>query len=149
MFFVNSMKKFSPLKITRPKEKTSVKDCGTCAALCCHDLSVEIKRPRTKDEIEDYKWRLHYDTVGIYIRNMRWHMIVKGRCQYLDEKNLCTIYDRRDEVCREHMPPDCERFEGWYDVLFTKPEEMEAYLDKSKKKKKKKSKPPAKRRRSK
>jgi Fe-S-cluster containining protein len=130
------MKKFSPLKSTRPREKTTVKDCGDCAALCCHDLSVEITRPRTRDEIESLKWQLYYDTVGIYIRSRRWHMVVKGRCKYLDDRNLCTIYDRRPDVCREHMPPDCERFEEWYDILFTKPGEIEDYLNKSKKKRK-------------
>lgn len=140
------MKKFSPIKLTRPKEKTTEKDCGTCPAMCCHDLTITISRPRTRDEIEDIKWQLFYETVGVYIRSMRWHLIVKGRCQYLDEKNLCTRYDTRPDICREHMPPDCEKFSDWYDVLFTTPEELEAYLNKSKKKKKKKRKAGAKKR---
>jgi Fe-S-cluster containining protein len=129
------MKKFSHIKLTRPREKTSVKDCGECPALCCHDLSVTILRPTTREEIEDLKWHLFFDTVGVYIRNRRWHLIIKGRCQYLDDRNLCTIYERRPDTCREHMPPSCERFDDWYDILFTEPEEIEDYLKTGKKRK--------------
>jgi Fe-S-cluster containining protein len=109
-------------------KKTDLKQCDDCPALCCHDLSIEIKRPRTRHEIDDLKWRLNYDTVGIYLRNRRWHMVVKGRCQFLDEANLCTIYDRRYDICRDHTPPYCEKYDDWYDVMFTHPDELEAYL---------------------
>jgi len=74
------------------------------------------------------KWYLQYDTVSVAIRHHRWYLVVAGKCIYLDDHNLCTIYDRRPERCRRHRPPDCERFGAWYDTLITTPEELDAYL---------------------
>lgn len=119
--------------MNRKKENTTLGDCSDCPALCCHDLSVTILKPTTKKEIEDLMWHLNYDTVGVYIRNRRWHLIIKGRCQYLDDRNMCNIYDRRFDTCRKHMPPYCERYDDWYDVLFTTPFELEDYLEAEKK----------------
>ena len=102
--------------------------CKGCPALCCHTLLIPFKRPRTRSEIDYYKWHVQYDTVRIAIRARRWYLVVEGRCIYLDGKNLCTIYDRRPEICRKHNPPDCERYGRWYDVMIETPEELEAHL---------------------
>lgn len=113
----------------RVRKKTTKSECGDCPAMCCHNLSVKILRPTTKQEVEDLKWHLHYDTVQVYILNRRWHLYIKGRCRFLDRRNLCTIYDSRPSTCRRHNPPDCERFCGFYDVMLSSPEELEAYLN--------------------
>ena len=90
-------------------------------------------RPRTRDDIDDLKWHLHYDTVNVCIRNHRWYIMVKGRCIYLSRTNLCKIYESRPEKCRRHNPPDCERFGSWYETLISTPEELENYLKGSRK----------------
>jgi Fe-S-cluster containining protein len=123
------MKKFSTSKTSRPRQKTALDECSDCPALCCHDLSVTILKPANKKEIDDLMWHLNYDTVRVYIRNRRWHLLINGRCQYLDKKDLCTIYDRRFDTCRNHRPPHCERYDEWYDVLFTTPFELQDYLE--------------------
>ena len=111
------------------KKKISKDYCrDTCRSLCCRDLAISITRPRRRDEIDDLKWQLHFDTVRVFIRNHRWYLLVSGRCMYLNTRNRCTIYDRRPEVCRKHNPPDCEAFGEYYDVMFTVPEALEAYL---------------------
>lgn len=133
-----SNKKLSDIKGGKPGEKATLPECGDCPALCCHDLSVTILKPTTRKEIDDLKWHLNYDSVGVYIRSRRWHLIIKGRCQYLDGNNLCTIYERRFDTCRKHKPPYCERYDDWYDVLFTNPFELEEYLQAEKKKWRKK-----------
>lgn len=138
MTFVS--KKLSPINKKTPGNKATLKDCSDCPALCCHDLSVTILKPTTRKEIEDLMWHLNYDSVGVYIRNRRWHLIIKGRCQYLDENNLCTIYDKRFDTCRNHKPPYCERYDDWYDILFTDPFELEEYLMKEKERWNRKSK---------
>ncbi len=87
------------------------------------------------------KWYLHFDTVNIFIRNHRWFILILGsRCMYLNDKNLCDKYDERMDVCREHNPPECEMFGDFYDVMMTVPEDLDAYLNKSKKKKTRKNK---------
>ncbi len=115
-------------KKNTPDKDGSYEVCKECPSICCHDLAMEIYRPRTKHDIENCKWYLHFDTVDIRIRNGRWHLNIKGRCKYLDENDMCTIYDRRPQKCRDHNPPDCERFGKWYDVNLTEPEDVDWYL---------------------
>jgi Fe-S-cluster containining protein len=132
-------KKLSKIRGRKPGKRASLAECGECPALCCHDLSVTILKPTTKKEVEDLMWHLNYDSVGVYIRNRRWHLIVQGRCQFLDKNNLCTIYEDRFDTCRQHMPPYCERFDDWYDVLFTTPFELKEYLEDEQRRWRKKS----------
>ena len=109
--------------------------CDGCGAVCCHDLAIQIQRPVTKQEIIDLKWQLHFDTVRVYISNRRWHLLIKGRCMYLDENDHCTIYDLRSERCREHDPKVCERYAGepYWDVMMETPDDLDVYLKKGKK----------------
>jgi Fe-S-cluster containining protein len=102
--------------------------CVDCPALCCHDLAIEILRPRLREDIDNLKWHLHFDTVHVAIRHRQWYLVVNGRCIYLDENNLCTIYDRRPDTCRDHNPPDCEKYGLWYHVWIETPDELEDYL---------------------
>lgn len=120
--------------MTKPftKKESSTK-CNGCSADCCHDLSFAITRPRTKYEKEKLRWYLHFDTVKIFIRNKRWYALIKGKCTYLDKNNQCTIYSERPDICREHMPPQCERYGKWYDKMISSPEELDRYLNKNKK----------------
>lgn len=126
------MKKFSTPMTKRSVQKTALDACSDCPALCCHDLSVTILKPSTGKEIDDLMWHLNYDTVRVYIQSRRWHLHVKGRCQYLDDRNMCTIYDKRFSTCRNHKPPYCEKFDDWYDVMFETPFELQEYLEKEK-----------------
>lgn len=108
--------------------------CSGCPAICCTNLSMPIDKPRTKSDREDLKWHLHYDTVRVYIRNRRWYLLVEGRCMYLDENNMCTIYSRRPEKCRKHNPPNCEYYSTYFDVMLATPEELDEYFRNEKKK---------------
>jgi uncharacterized protein len=102
--------------------------CISCPALCCHDLAIPINRPRLKADIDDLKWQLRYDTVHVAIRHQQWHLVVNGRCIYLDDNDLCSIYDQRPPTCRNHNPPGCERFGRWYHYWIDSPEQLDAYL---------------------
>jgi len=102
--------------------------CLECPSICCKDLAIEISRPRSKHDIEELKWQLHFDTVRVFIAKRRWHLLVKGTCMYLGPDGLCTIYERRPAKCREHNPPDCERFGQYWDVMISTPEELKRYL---------------------
>ena len=109
------------------------KICLECPSICCHDLAIEISRPRTKHEIDNYLWYLHFDTVSICIRQRKWHLAIKGRCIYLDDDRLCVIYGKRPLKCKEHTPPVCERYGCWYDVKLDTPDDLLAYLKPKKK----------------
>lgn len=107
---------------------TSVTECGNCPAVCCHDLTIDIKKPRTNDEIEVLMWKLNYESIAVYVRNTRWYLLVKGACQYLGKDDLCTIYEDRFDICRKHNPPHCEWFDDWFDYMFNDPKELESFI---------------------
>lgn len=113
------------------------KYCRGCPAICCTNLSMGIGKPANSKEVEDLKWQLQFDTVKVYISKNRWYQLVEGRCIYLSEDNFCTIYDHRPKKCRDHNPPNCERFGKYYDVMLEKPKDLEKYFAKKKKAKKK------------
>jgi len=121
-------------------KKTTVHDCAACPALCCEGLTIDITRPRDAEDVDILKWKLQYEPVGVYILNNRWHLFVEGRCGYLGDDDLCTRYETRPDICRQHNPPDCERFVDWFDHFFETPEELDAYLDKEKQRKKRRAK---------
>lgn len=112
--------------------------CEGCPAKCCHTLLIPFNKPRNRDDIDHYKWQVQYDTVSIAISSHRWHLAVQGRCIYLDKDNLCTIYERRPEICRRHNPPGCERYAPWYDTLIETPEALEAYFEEQREKRRRK-----------
>jgi Fe-S-cluster containining protein len=113
--------------------------CDGCPALCCRDLNVWIAAPKTNEEIDDLLWQIQFDTVRIYIRNRRWYLLVKGNCMYLDEDNRCTIYESRPDKCRKHLPPECERYGEFWDIMFNTPQELKAYIEKRKRSAKKRA----------
>ena len=113
---------------------TTLDPCNDCAAKCCHDLVMPIDKPKTDSDVFELKWELQYDTVNVFIRSHRWYRLVKGRCQYLDKHDRCTIYERRPARCREMKPPDCEHFGEFYDTMITSPEELDEYLESRKRK---------------
>jgi len=113
---------------SRKPSKTALHPCRHCGAKCCHDLVQPIHKPRTADDIFELRWELQYDTVRAFIRSHRWYRIIHARCQYLDDHDRCTIYDRRPSRCRNMKPPECEHYGDFWEVMFRTPEELDAYL---------------------
>ena len=103
-------------------------ECRGCPALCCRDLVMPTDRPRTRADVDELKWHIQYDGVSAFVANRRWYIQVRGRCMYLTQENLCSIYANRPQRCRRHNPPDCERHGDYCDVRFDTPEELEAYF---------------------
>ena len=120
----------------KKKDKHSHKDCTGCPAICCHNLAMHIGRPSNKEEREELKWQLQFDSVKVYIRNRRWYQLVHGKCMHLDTKNRCTIYDKRIDKCKLHNPPHCERYGKFYNIMINNPGELDKYILKVKNKRK-------------
>lgn len=133
-----SKRKIKPKRSSSKKRSNPL--CAGCPAYCCKDLTLMITKPRTKEEIELLKWQLQFDTVRVFITNYRWHVVIKGKCMYLDRNNMCKIYKDRPSTCRRHNPPDCERYGDYWDVMIETPEELDAYLSRRKKAKKRRAK---------
>ncbi len=114
--------------------------CGACPALCCSGLEERVKRPRTKYEIDNLLWQLRFENINYFIRNRFWYQLILGKCVYLDANNLCAVYERRPDICRDHNPPDCEYHGSIYDILFEQPADLEIFLAKEKRLKARKKK---------
>jgi hypothetical protein len=122
-------------------EQSNLPKCIKCDGRCCRDLAMPATRPRTRYDIDLMKWYLHFEGMKIFIKHHRWFILVDGsRCKHLNDQDLCSNYEKRMQVCREHNPPECELFGKFYDVMMTEPEDVEAYLNKTKKKKRAKNK---------
>jgi len=112
----------------KEKPGTTESPCIDCDAPCCRGITMLITKPRTKTDINELTQYLHFDTSTVFIRNNKWYLMFEGNCIYLSKKNLCKKYTKRPARCRRHNPPDCEKFDKWYDVLISTPEEFGAYL---------------------
>ncbi|MDJ0841414.1 MAG: YkgJ family cysteine cluster protein [Acidobacteriota bacterium] len=113
---------------TIPLENPDDSRCRGCTALCCHNLTLPAPPPATPEALQDLLWRLHFDTVRLCIIDGNWFMIVSGRCTFLGDDNMCTIYETRPEQCRKYNPPFCERYMNPYEVVFHSPQELKDYL---------------------
>ncbi len=110
--------------------------CKKCGAVCCKNLAMAIGKPKTKKEIADLEWQLHFDTVKVYVHKHHWYQLIEGWCMYLGKDNRCDIYQERPTICRKHSPPNCEMFGAYYDVMFNEPKDLGEYLRKTKRRKK-------------
>ncbi len=124
--------------VKKPMAKRKKKPvCIKCEAPCCRNLAMPTTRPRTRYEIDLMKWYLHFDVMKVFIRHRQWFLLVDGcNCMYLDDDSMCMKYDERMDVFHDHNPPECERFGEFWDVLMTKPEELDEYLKPKRKRKK-------------
>lgn len=79
-----------------------------CGARCCRYITILLPPPRRRAELDEWSWFLAHENVSIYFSGGRWHMEVRTPCRYLDERNACTIYERRPDVCRIYSLDSCE-----------------------------------------
>jgi Fe-S-cluster containining protein len=112
--------------------------CRDCPAVCCKGLTVEIKRPRLKWEWDQLRWYLHFEKVSVFVLRHRWHLLFDTDCMYLDDDGLCTIYHERSDICQDHTPAACEKGAQFYDFIWRRPEDLDAYVRRLKDKRRKK-----------
>jgi Fe-S-cluster containining protein len=115
-------------KKSLPLVTPSLSACRGCEALCCHDLWLRMTPPATEEELASVRWRLHFENIEFHIRGAEWLMRIKGRCRYLGDDSMCTIYDQRPKPCRDHRPPYCQRYIDAQPVVLARPEDVDAYV---------------------
>jgi len=93
-----------------PVLPTQHPQCAQCLpAKCCRYFSLEVDRPRSKRDYDDFLWMLAHENVSIYVEGKKWFLMVHNQCHFLDtDTNMCKIYDKRPKMCREHSVDDCE-----------------------------------------
>jgi len=116
-------------------------ECRTCGARCCRYITVEIKKPRARVDVEEVRWFLAHKNVCVYIDadDESWNVQFHTDCRHLDADNGCTIYPRRYDICREHDPEDCEASGAEAtDTVFHTTDEFDAWRKERKAKKRRK-----------
>ena len=99
-----------------PQFVTQHPQCAQCVpAKCCRYFSLEIDRPRNRRDFDDLLWMLAHRDVSFYIEEKKWFLMVHTQCRFLDTAtNMCSIYENRPQMCREHPFEECE-WHGPYD----------------------------------
>ncbi len=116
------------------KAKIKKKSCQDCFAPCCRYISIEVNSPEDATDIDLFKWYILHKNISIQMDpDESWYVIVPTKCEHLNEKYQCGIYETRPKVCEEYTLDECERYgpeeEGV--LLFHNAEELETYARKS------------------
>jgi Fe-S-cluster containining protein len=104
--------------------------CVGCVK-CCTYITVEIDKPRTAREYDQWIWALHHKGISLFVEKPeRWSLCVETVCEKLDTAGRCGIYGRHPVLCREYDPRSCERRLPLADIRawFHTGEEFEAWL---------------------
>jgi len=109
--------------------------CKKCSGLCCRYLALPIETPEKKPDYDDIRWYLAHEGISVFVEEGDWYINITNRCQFLDRKNRCTIYEHRPRICRGYKMDNCDYQDGGYEYEhhFTSLEAFEEYLAKIKK----------------
>lgn len=86
------------------------KICSKCGRCCKYIVFLVPHKDRTPDEDK------YYDGRGIrFIRADRTtdHELVPCRCKYLDDNNMCTIWETRPSICNNQKRDKDQRIYKW------------------------------------
>lgn len=108
-----------------------------CKAICCGHVSIEIERPKTKENFDHIRWLLAHKNITIFVDSQnKWCLDFETPCEKITEKFDCSIYSERPKICKDYPPNGflCE-YDSTNDnelrqISFRTIEEFEEYLDK-------------------
>jgi len=104
--------------------------CVSCGAKCCTYFALEIDKADSSEEYEKVRWYLAHTKTWVFTDEDKWYLMVLNECEYLGEDKLCTDYENRPAICREHIQTNCERDDDiFYDELFKTTKEFENWLE--------------------
>jgi len=99
-------------------------------------VAIEIDKPENQEDIDQIKWFLVHKNVLVFIDNDdSWNIQFNTPCVKLS-KNLCSIYEQRPKICRDHSSDNCEKYGDGesYKVLWKNLPEFEEWLKNNKSK---------------
>lgn len=107
------------------------KKCDGCNGMCCRYVAIEIDCPEDSEDFENIKWYVSHKNVNVFVNeDDKWYVEFITPCEFLDEKNLCTIYERRPKICKNYDAEECLYYNGDYaeKYSFKKLEDVEDYI---------------------
>jgi hypothetical protein len=104
--------------------------CVSCGAKCCTYFALEIDEPDCPEEYEKIRWYLAHTKTWVFTDDGKWYLMVLNECEYLGDDMLCTNYENRPAICRDHTQDNCERkSDNFYDELFKTTRDFEDWLE--------------------
>jgi len=82
--------------------------CSKCKALCCKYITVEIEEPKDDEDLDNIRWYMIHEGVGILVEKKCWMVRMNARCRYLRKDSTCGIYEHRPEACRQYETENCD-----------------------------------------
>ncbi|HPA47934.1 MAG TPA: YkgJ family cysteine cluster protein [bacterium] len=102
------MKKASKKTSKATREQWKQSPCSNCRGMCCKYITVEINEPKDDEDLDNIRWYMIHDGVGILVEGDQWMVRMNARCRYLQKDYTCGIYDRRPEACRQYDTENCD-----------------------------------------
>jgi|GEM_PF-1517414 len=103
--------------------------CNACSKCCMH-INHEIDAPENDEDCDYIIWFLLHEKVSIWIDDENvWFIEFRTPCKALKE-DLCSIYGKRPQVCREYSQDTCLDTDLGEDVIFDTPEGFLHYMKK-------------------
>jgi len=132
-----ALKRLALIPLPPPEGVEINSNCARCMAICCNYVSQEIDAPTTPKDFDVFRWYLMHPGVRIYVdEHGEWFLQFESRCKFLGEDNLCTIYEKRPQICRDLSPDSCEFALGPGDRhYFTSLEEFDHWMDEKQRRK--------------
>lgn len=106
--------------------------CRECGGKCCGYVAIEIEPPKTKQAVDHMRWYLLHENVNVFEENRKnWYVEFRTPCVKQKRSGLCSYYEKRPRICREHgnEEGECEYFAPPYTQYFKTVESFETYLD--------------------
>jgi Fe-S-cluster containining protein len=95
--------------MTATKEDINKQKCDGCSD-CCRYATVIIEKPKTRLDLEEIIWQILHDIELEIDHEGDWLLTIYQPCSVLDKNGLCSIYDKRPEICRRHQQTECARY---------------------------------------
>ncbi len=104
--------------------------CAFCNAKCCRYFALPIDTPTEWADFDSIRWFLFHDRAAVFIEKGDWYLLVYTPCKHLRDDHLCSIYEKRPQICRDYSTVDCEYEDDWvYDHYFETAEQVEEYAE--------------------
>lgn len=86
----------------------NLKTCKGCPGSCCKYIVIELDTPRSKKDFEEIRWFVTHKNVLVYVEeDGTWNVEFTTPCEFLGKNNLCTIYEKRPEICKKYDHEEC------------------------------------------
>ncbi len=119
-------------KPRRPKKSDVPADelCGYCSGKCCRYFALPIDKPTNYEEFDFVRWYLYHERAAVFVEDGTWYLLVFNECKELGDDNLCRVYEKRPQICREYSTEKCEYDDLFiFEQYFETPDQVEEYAE--------------------